>query len=395
MTPLQMLQQSIALQMAADPGIALRMSKKAKSVLATISMGAMLAAVAVAPTKAHAQDPNAERGFAGQLIGGIVGSLLGSGIGGGNGKMAATAAGAILGSVVGDAVQNGSKAVPAPQQASAQRVVYVQQPVQQVQQVARPAQRSGPGQYDTVTFIETPASAYNTSSNSAPSDDRGVSGSLVGGATGALLGSRIGKGNGKLAATAAMGIVGAIVGDSVQNSDLDRRAQLAREAARRPTVAQIAPVNSIQIPSPEPTSGVVNSLSYDERQQMDTVTQAVTQSRQQWMGTLANSELGKNMGASKVEMTRLKTAEHDSRVKFIKERDDFGKIVFELNKAGYDIGRYATVYFAYTDVQPDSKISLAQAMSVQPKPLPANVKATAVEQKKAATSSYQSLSYGG
>ena len=47
--------------------------------------------------------------------------------------------------------------------------------------------------------------------------ERGITGAAIGGVTGALLGSSIGRGNDKTAASAALGILGAIVGDRIQN----------------------------------------------------------------------------------------------------------------------------------------------------------------------------------
>lgn len=44
------------------------------------------------------------------------------------------------------------------------------------------------------------------------------SGNLIGGIAGALLGSNVGRGNGRLAATAAGGIVGALVGGNVERN---------------------------------------------------------------------------------------------------------------------------------------------------------------------------------
>ena len=48
-------------------------------------------------------------------------------------------------------------------------------------------------------------------------------GNIVGGVAGALLGSRIGGGNGKIAATAAGGIIGAIVGGNVERGSSYRQ----------------------------------------------------------------------------------------------------------------------------------------------------------------------------
>lgn len=47
--------------------------------------------------------------------------------------------------------------------------------------------------------------------------ERGATGSILGGITGAVVGSTAGKGNGRLAATAAGAIIGAIAGDRVEN----------------------------------------------------------------------------------------------------------------------------------------------------------------------------------
>lgn len=51
------------------------------------------------------------------------------------------------------------------------------------------------------------------------SNERGISGSIIGGVTGALIGSQIGRGNGNRAATAVGAIAGAVVGDRVQNNN--------------------------------------------------------------------------------------------------------------------------------------------------------------------------------
>ncbi|MHB1232440.1 MAG: glycine zipper 2TM domain-containing protein [Burkholderiales bacterium] len=52
--------------------------------------------------------------------------------------------------------------------------------------------------------------------------ERGVSGSIIGGIAGALLGNQVGQGNGRTAATAVGAVTGAIVGDRVQNNDGSR-----------------------------------------------------------------------------------------------------------------------------------------------------------------------------
>ena len=56
----------------------------------------------------------------------------------------------------------------------------------------------------------------------AASAQESYGGSVVGGIAGALLGSRIGGGNGKIAATAAGGILGAIVGGNVERNNAYR-----------------------------------------------------------------------------------------------------------------------------------------------------------------------------
>jgi uncharacterized protein YcfJ len=50
-----------------------------------------------------------------------------------------------------------------------------------------------------------------------PDSDRSVTGAVVGGAAGGLLGHQVGRGNGRTAATAAGAIGGAVVGDQVGN----------------------------------------------------------------------------------------------------------------------------------------------------------------------------------
>ena len=57
-----------------------------------------------------------------------------------------------------------------------------------------------------------PASSYRQ----VQSDGHGYTGTIIGGVTGALLGSRVGKGNGNRAATAVGAIAGAVIGNQIQ-----------------------------------------------------------------------------------------------------------------------------------------------------------------------------------
>jgi uncharacterized protein YcfJ len=54
-------------------------------------------------------------------------------------------------------------------------------------------------------------------SQAPQSSDRSLSGAVIGGLTGAILGNQVGGGRGKTAATAVGAVTGAIVGDRVQN----------------------------------------------------------------------------------------------------------------------------------------------------------------------------------
>jgi uncharacterized protein YcfJ len=119
----------------------------------------------------------------GGALGAAVGAALGNRVGNGNGKMIATAAGATIGG------QMGSGSSSQTQQAQYQAPQQQYQPQYQAPQ-------------------------YNSPN---PSSERGMSGALIGGVGGALLGRTVGNGNGKTAATAVGGIVGAIVGDRMQN----------------------------------------------------------------------------------------------------------------------------------------------------------------------------------
>lgn len=98
-----------------------------------------------------------DRGYAGGAMGGVAGALLGSQVGGGSGNKVATAAGAVTGAITGDRMQNGSD------------------------------------------------------------PDRGIMGAALGGGAGALLGSQLGGGNGNKMAIALGAVLGAAVGDNVQN----------------------------------------------------------------------------------------------------------------------------------------------------------------------------------
>lgn len=66
--------------------------------------------------------------------------------------------------------------------------------------------------YQTYTTQEC-----HTVTTAAPAE-RSMGGSILGGVAGALLGSQVGQGNGKVAAGALGAITGAIAGDRIQNS---------------------------------------------------------------------------------------------------------------------------------------------------------------------------------
>lgn len=63
-----------------------------------------------------------------------------------------------------------------------------------------------------------------------PDSGRSVTGAVIGGAAGGLAGAQVGKGNGKTAATAAGAIAGSMIGDRVQNP---RQTQTAAEPVER------------------------------------------------------------------------------------------------------------------------------------------------------------------
>lgn len=210
-----------------------------------VASGLMLGIVgtALAPAPAHAQE---EQGYAGNIIGGVAGALLGSRIGNGNGQIAAAAVGGVLGSMLGGNVQAGMRQQPYQSQVYQPQVVQqhgysypavqpseappygyeaYQYPPQPRYEQAYPQQRvvryeqAYPQQrvvrYEQPTYIQQNAPVYQ---QPGQADQRGYTGPIVGGVAGALLASRVGKGNGKIAATALGGVVGAVVGDRIQNA---------------------------------------------------------------------------------------------------------------------------------------------------------------------------------
>ncbi|MES2831171.1 MAG: glycine zipper 2TM domain-containing protein [Pseudomonadota bacterium] len=212
--------------------------------LKLLASGLALATAGVVLTPAPVQAQ--EQGYAGNIIGGVAGALLGSRIGSGSGQIAAAAAGGVLGSIVGGNVQAGlpqhrgyayqPQTVQQPIYHSNQSYPAYSQPVYQSTQpgpyayeMHRQADRVQhhrqyyPQQevirYEQPTYVRQDAPVYQHSyQHSAPAAQRGYTGPIVGGVAGALLGSRVGKGNGKIAATALGGVVGAVVGDRIQNA---------------------------------------------------------------------------------------------------------------------------------------------------------------------------------
>lgn len=372
MSPLHNLQQSIIFQMAADPVLYPRMSMQAKHMILAAGAVLLIAAAAVLAKPAYAQNVSAERGFAGQVIGGVVGGLLGSRVGGGHGKEIATAAGAILGSMVGDSILNDKPARSAPVQTQSSHTYY-----------EAPRMRATGSDSTRETVRYTNPDAYQ--SQSTTGSERGVAGAIIGGGTGALLGSQIGKGNGKLVATAGMGIVGAIVGDSVQNSDIDRRAQATREIR---THQQTASVTSYAAPAGN------RMLSGEERQQMDLIVKSMQQSRATWIMSLSAVESAKSTNLAKPELAKMQQGEMRKRASFIAQRDDFTNVVNQMANANFDVGQYAVIAQAYSEVTMASKEKSSEQISVQvAKRAPLQV--TPPRAAAPSIKTYQSLTYGG
>lgn len=211
-------------------------SSPSKLKAAWIASGLLVVAAgtALSPAPVFAQDA---QGYAGNVIGGVAGALLGSRVGNGNGRIAAAAVGGVVGSIVGGNVQAGMQQ-PQPYPAPVVQRQVVQQPVytyetshpvvsQPYGYEAYPAIPQQPRyepvypqqrvvRYEQPTYVQQ--SAPVVYQQPAPVEQRGYTGPIVGGVTGALLASRVGKGNGKIAATALGGVVGAVVGDRIQNA---------------------------------------------------------------------------------------------------------------------------------------------------------------------------------
>ncbi|CAM8397057.1 glycine zipper 2TM domain-containing protein [Candidatus Methylopumilus universalis] len=87
----------------------------------------------------------------------------------------------------------------------------------------------------TPRYIEVnrPISSCQTTTEAAPSKEKGIAGAIIGGVAGGLLGSRVGKGSGKVAAGAVGAAVGAVVGDRMQNDDTTADARNAERCTQR------------------------------------------------------------------------------------------------------------------------------------------------------------------
>jgi uncharacterized protein YcfJ len=93
----------------------------------------------------------------------------------------------------------------------------------------------------TPRFIEInrPISSCQTTSEVAPSKEKGVAGAVIGGVAGGLLGSRVGKGNGKVAAGAVGAAVGAVVGDRMQNDDTNNESRNVERCTQRDSYQRV------------------------------------------------------------------------------------------------------------------------------------------------------------
>lgn len=67
----------------------------------------------------------------------------------------------------------------------------------------------------------------------APAPQRGVGGSIVGGVVGGLLGSQVGGGNGRIAAAAVGAMTGAVVGDRIENSQVQHHPGYVTQPVQR------------------------------------------------------------------------------------------------------------------------------------------------------------------
>jgi len=204
-----------------------------RSKTASIAGSVMLAVAcaALVPVKVHAQEA---QNYAGNIIGGVAGALLGSRIGNGNGQIAAAAVGGVLGSIVGGNVEAGMGHHPYQARTYQPRIAQhpgYSDPTNHLVEVPQHSDEIYPNasqyryervypqerlvRYEQPTYVQRIAPIYR---QPEAVSERGYAGPIIGGIAGALLASRIGKGNGKTAATALGGVVGAIAGDRIQNT---------------------------------------------------------------------------------------------------------------------------------------------------------------------------------
>lgn len=96
---------------------------------------------------------------------------------------------------------------------------------------------------------ECTTETVTTTTTTAPSGERDIGGAVLGGLAGAIIGSQVGKGNGRVAAGAVGAATGAIVGDRVQNSG----AQAGTTTSQPKTIQRCRVIDSWQ----------TRSLGYD------------------------------------------------------------------------------------------------------------------------------------
>jgi uncharacterized protein YcfJ len=80
--------------------------------------------------------------------------------------------------------------------------------------------QSAEPQYETVQVPREECSSQWITEAQPNRGANGIGGAVVGGATGAILGAQVGKGNGRDAAIAAGAVIGAITGDRLSNRDV-------------------------------------------------------------------------------------------------------------------------------------------------------------------------------
>jgi uncharacterized protein YcfJ len=103
--------------------------------------------------------------------------------------------------------------------------------------------------------VRTPRQECRTDYVQAPvQQQRSQAGTVIGGIAGALLGSQVGHGNGKVAAAAAGAIASGTVGDNIDNNGRDYSPQVQEQAVQR-----CRTVDSVQ----ERTNGY--DVTYDYR----------------------------------------------------------------------------------------------------------------------------------